>query len=257
MLKKFIFLLFLSFVVKTTSQTKTIHVFVALCDNQFQGIVPVPSKLGNGKDAKNNLYWGAMYGIKSYFKYKTKDWIFKGIISTNNSIIIERILFKHKNKDLFLVADAYDGQYIKKCTEDFLKASNHQNHETITFQDKQINIGGKASLLAYIGHDGLMDFNINISYQNTSNLSKKDIIILACFSQDYFSDEIKKANANPILWTTNLMAPEAYTLEAAVNSWSENKSSNIIKENAAKAYHTYQKCGMKGARSLFSSGFKN
>ena len=29
---------------------KLIHVLVALCDNQFQGIVPVPAKIGNGDD---------------------------------------------------------------------------------------------------------------------------------------------------------------------------------------------------------------
>ena len=53
--------------------TKTIHVFVALCDNDNQGIVPVPKKLGNGNDPGNNLYWGALYGIRTYLK-KSKDW---------------------------------------------------------------------------------------------------------------------------------------------------------------------------------------
>ncbi len=38
------------------SNTETIHVFVALCDNQNQGIVPVPASLGNGQDPKSNLY---------------------------------------------------------------------------------------------------------------------------------------------------------------------------------------------------------
>ena len=37
-------------------QTKTIHVFVALCDNENQGIVKVPAVIGNGQDARNNLY---------------------------------------------------------------------------------------------------------------------------------------------------------------------------------------------------------
>lgn len=32
------------------STTRTVHVFVALADNQYQGIVPVPPKLGNGDD---------------------------------------------------------------------------------------------------------------------------------------------------------------------------------------------------------------
>ena len=66
------------------AQTKTIHVFVALCDNQFQGIVPVPQILGNGKNPKQNLYWGALYGVRSYFENKAKDWKFVKQIPSNN-----------------------------------------------------------------------------------------------------------------------------------------------------------------------------
>ncbi len=50
------------------SETNTIHIIVALCDNKYQGIVPVPKTIGNGQDPKNNLYWGTAYGIKTYFK---------------------------------------------------------------------------------------------------------------------------------------------------------------------------------------------
>lgn len=81
-------------------QTKTIHVFVSLCDNVNQGIVPVPKALGNGKDTKNNLYWGAAFGMKSYFKNKTTDWNLVNSIKTENPIILERLLFKHATKDI-------------------------------------------------------------------------------------------------------------------------------------------------------------
>ena len=47
---------------------RTVHVFVALADNQNQGIVPVPAALGNGRDPQRNLYWGAAYGLKTFFK---------------------------------------------------------------------------------------------------------------------------------------------------------------------------------------------
>ena len=57
--------------------TKTIHIFVALCDNKYQGIVPVPKAIGNGQDHNNNLYWGALYGIRTYFKKN-----FTGVILT-------------------------------------------------------------------------------------------------------------------------------------------------------------------------------
>ncbi|HBH24362.1 MAG TPA: hypothetical protein DDY13_13175 [Cytophagales bacterium] len=49
-------------------QIRTIHVFVALCDNEHQGIVPVPNTLGNGKDPNSNLYWGAAQTYNNYQK---------------------------------------------------------------------------------------------------------------------------------------------------------------------------------------------
>jgi hypothetical protein len=81
------------------------------------------------------------------------------------------------------------------------------------------------------------------------------VIILACYSKSYFSPEIKKANANPILWTTHLMAPEAYTLKAAIDGWIKNETGADIDERAAQTYNKYQKCGINGARNLFTTGF--
>lgn len=37
----------------TLQAQKTIHVYVALCDNVYQGIVPVPKTIGNGDDPRN------------------------------------------------------------------------------------------------------------------------------------------------------------------------------------------------------------
>src|SRR3954470_7171942 len=53
---------------------RTIHVLVALCDNKYQGIIPVPKSIGNGQDPASNLYWGCDLGLKTYFKKKTSDW---------------------------------------------------------------------------------------------------------------------------------------------------------------------------------------
>ncbi len=241
--------------VKTYADIKTIHVYVALCDNEFQGIVPVPEKIGNGKDPKLNLYWGAGYGVKSFFKFRTKEWKFVKQLKSTNPIILDRLLFKHSSKDIYLLADAYDGEKIKTCIEDFLKASNTQNNLKITENNIELNFGGGSDLIAYIGHDGLMEFDVDINYKVVKK-KKRDVIILACYSRDFFTQEITKANANPILWTTHLMAPEAYTLKAAIDGWINNETGKQIDERAAQAYNKYQKCGIKGARNLFTTGFK-
>jgi len=86
---------------------KTIHILVALCDNKYQGIVPVPEKIGNGQDPYYNLYWGTAYGIKTYFK-KSKDWNLIESFKIDD-LVLERIIFKHVSKEVYLVADAYDG----------------------------------------------------------------------------------------------------------------------------------------------------
>lgn len=235
-------------------QVKTVHVFVALCDNEHQGIVPVPKTLGNGKDPKNNLYWGAGFGVKTYFKSKTTDWILLTSVKPENPVILQRLLFKHSTKDIYLLADAYDGEKIKICVEDFLKATNGQNPIQVIYDSLKLKFSGNADLITYLGHNGLMDFKVNIKYDTNEN-KKKDVILLACYSKSYFSPEIRKTKANPILWTTHLMAPEAYTLKSAIDGWILNESGAKIVERAAQTYNKYQKCGIKGARNLFTTGF--
>ncbi len=244
----------LLFTISLQAQTRTVHVFVALCDNVNQGIVPVPKSLGNGQDPNTNLYWGAAFGVRSYFKYKTEDWKLVSTTKPSESIILERVLFKHVTEDVYLLADAYDGAKIKSCTEDFLKTSNGQLPVTFEHDSMELNFGGGSDMVAYIGHDGLMDFNVNVKYNPTVK-KKKDVIILACYSKSYFINEVKEAQATPLLWTTHLMAPEAYTLKSALDGWMKGESGADIDERAAQAYNKYQKCGIKGARNLFTTGF--
>jgi hypothetical protein len=47
------------------------------------------------------------------------------------------------------------------------------------------------------------------------------------------------------------MAPEAYTLEAALSGWLNHESPKQIRDRAARAYHTFQKCGLTAAQRLF------
>lgn len=136
----------------------------------------------------------------------------------------------------------------------FLKASNGQLVEQVQHNNHQLSFGGNSNLTAYIGHDGLMEFEVTVQYQKVKK-KDKEAIILACFSKDYFSPEVQQTGAEPILWTTHLMAPEAYTLKAALDGWVNGETAKQIEERAAQAYHKYQKYGINGARNLFTSGF--
>jgi hypothetical protein len=238
-----------------TAATRTVHVFVALADNVHQGIVPVPRLLGNGDDPDRNLYWGSAYGVRTFFA-NSKEWKLLSKQSHPKFAVLERCVFKHGADDVYMVADAYRGSEIQQAILDFFDAAGANFPEEIAVDDRGIRIsaGGGADLVAYIGHDGLMDFTLP-RMAHDRNKSKRPAIILACASQQYFASALRAAGAYPLLWTTNLMAPEAYTLKAALDGWIGNESDEQIRDRAALAYDHYQKCGIKAARRLFATGW--
>jgi len=252
---RFLFILLFSlFVTISYSQIKTIHIFVALCDNEHQGIVPVPSGIGNGQDPRTNLYWGCGYGVKTYFDKYSDNWTLIKTWKNVNSIVLERILFKHKSQNVYLLADAYDGAHMQETMIVMLQASSGHKVEKVSYEGIDLSFGGGANLIGFIGHNGLMDSDINESFTPADSL-KRETIILACYSKSYFSEYIKQTGAYPLLWSTHLMAPEAYTIKWAIDFWILGKSNDEIKERAAQAYNKYQKCGINGARKLLVTGW--
>jgi hypothetical protein len=90
------------------------YVIVALCDNVNQGIVPVPAALGNGEDPARNLYWGARFGVKTHFN-ASREWRMVSAVENPAPKVLERVVYKHKTLDAYLVADAYRGAEIKQA----------------------------------------------------------------------------------------------------------------------------------------------
>ncbi|HKS41926.1 MAG TPA: hypothetical protein VJX74_15025, partial [Blastocatellia bacterium] len=232
---------------------RVIHVLVALCDNEHQGIVPVPAKIGNGDDPQNNLYWGARYGVKTFFA-KSGYWKMLAQSSNPRPGILERCIFKLSSKEVYIVADAYRGMEIKQSIVDFLEYASGGASETINSDGLALNAGGGADLIAFVGHNGLMDFKLD-AYPTSKDNRQRDAVILCCMSRNYFYEPLRSTGANPLLWTTGLMAPEAYVLNAAIDAWLINSISEDVRARAAEAYNTYQRCGAKAARNLFATGW--
>ena len=143
---------------------------------------------------------------------------------------------------------------MKRATIDFFEANAGNNGVVVKYEGNSLSFGGNANLLAYVGHDGLMEFDVEGNFEQT-NAKKRDAIILACVSKDYFKPYLQKTKSNPLVWTTGLMAPEAYTLKAAIDGWILNETNMQIRERAAQAYHKYQRCGIRGARNLLVTGY--
>ena len=232
------------------------HVFVALADNQHQGIIPVAAILGNGEDPEHNLYWGSAYGVKTFFT-RSSDWEKLHCGDKPKREILERCVFKYRAANVYLVADAYRGMEIKQAILDFLDSAAGDGADVMNVTgvsgSVSLPIRGGANLVAYIGHDGLMDFQLPRTPRQ-KNPTRRDAIVLACASKQFFTDSIRASGAYPLIWTTGLMAPEAYTLKSALDGWIAGESNDQIRDRAAGAYDKYQKCGFRAAHRLLTSG---
>jgi len=239
------------------SQLRTVHVFVALADNQHQGIVPVAAVLGNGEDAARNLYWGSAYGVKTFFS-RSAEWAKLSCVGKPKAEILERCVFKYRAANVYLVADAYRGMEIKQAILDFLDSAAGDGAETLSVPGEsgtvKLPIRGGANLVAYIGHDGLMDFQLS-KFPVKKNDVHRDAVVLACASKQFFSPALRASGAYPLVWTTGLMAPEAYTLKSALDGWIAGETGEQIRHRAAGAYDKYQKCGARASHRLLVSGW--
>jgi len=218
-----------------------ISVIVSLVDNLSQGIEPVPAKIGNGDDPRNNLYWGALYGVKTFLS-KADGWHNLGCEQNINDTILERCHFAWQDK-LTVTADAYRGSKIDQAMLDFIQ-------QAATPPDAAVR-----EMVVFIGHDGLMD------EQNQPIINRfpkhaehdKQAVVLACMSDEYFSEHLQAAGSKPVVTTFSFMAPEAYVLEAVARGFANQASEAELRSSAGAAYAKYQRISAKAGRSVFGA----
>ena len=230
-------LLLLVLTLTASADPARIHVFVALADNKSQGILPVPEAIGNGDDASRNLYWGCSEALKPVLK-SSSQWKLNRTESNPTASIIERVTFLHTSGKWELVADAYRGTAIKQCTVDFFAALSSDATGT--------------PLVAYIGHDGLMDFAL----PETATARRgpgRDVVVLCCKSEDFFGPHLEKVGARPLLTTTQLMYPGGFILKALLDGWMTGESAEQIRQRAAVSYARNQKISEKAASGVFAA----
>ena len=243
---------------------RAVHVFVALCDNRNQGIAPVPKALGNGQDAKSNLYWGAQYGVKTFFR-RSKHWreVPAGQVAVAREYggsILDTAVFESAGPGakVYVLAEAFDGARMDVALRQFFEAAAGRLSRIVAWGTRPNQVvvlaGGAADMVCFVGHNGLMDRKPGRLPSKAAGLNPSCAVVLACKSREYFAEPLRRAGCPPLITTTGLMAPEAYTLEAIVRSWSAGRPAATVHARAAEAYAKYQKCSLPAARRLFAAG---
>ena len=214
-------------------RVKQVRVFVALCDNRTQGIVPVGEKIGNGDDPEANLYWGCSDGMGRWFA-KSGNWVVSRLERDVSAVLLRRLTLRHVDGDIELVAEAYRGSAMRECVRDFEAAA----------------ASGKHDLVAFIGHNGLMDFTLEAPRGSDGNATA--VVVLCCLSERYFGERLRAAGCRPLLMTQQLMYPGSFLLGAALETWRQGGSAEVVREAAAAVYAKNQKISVRAARGVFA-----
>lgn len=233
------------------------HVLVPLCDNKNQGIVPTSESLGNGLDPDHNLYWMTSKGVKRYFR-DLPDWKMVEDYENVREDILERVVFTKSfdnGAKVVLIADAYRGDRMPECLDDYFNSLSGKLIDSVEVDGNYIQINGKADLIAFNGHNGLMDETT--SYELADEKTKpKDAVSISCASGGFFKDHYSETRSYPLVHTTNLLYPGAFILEGILNKWAMLESDEACKKAAGNAYYKHKpKSGPNGSQNLFDYGW--
>ncbi|MEO1173811.1 MAG: hypothetical protein AAFX94_17445, partial [Myxococcota bacterium] len=138
----------------------TVHAVVLLADSIHQGIVPVPGPLGDGQSPETNLYWGARYGVKTFFG--RRGWRALAIDPPEAGALERRAWTRRiGGRPVVLVAEAWDGRHGRAFLERYLTLlSGDAKPESLRLPDgTSVSAGPGADAVVYIGHNVLMDFD--------------------------------------------------------------------------------------------------
>jgi hypothetical protein len=232
-MKTLLSILFIASAVLTQAAPKQVRVFVALCDNKTQGIMPVGEKIGNGDDPESNLYWGCSDGFGSFFRHSSR-WKVTASDKDVSATILRRLTLRHAEGDIDLVADAYRGSQIKQCIKDFEEAA----------------CSNKFDLVAFIGHNGLMDLKLEVPNKTEGN--DTEVVVLCCVSESYFGDRLLALGCRPMLMTQQLMYPGSFILHSAIEKWRTGGSRADIRAAAATSYAKNKKISVRAATGVFA-----
>ena len=155
-----------------------------------------------------------------------------------------------KPGEVLLLAEAWQGKHIEGAIRHFLEINRGEHVEALVAGDRRVEFGGSAHVTAFVGHNGLMDFSAPSLPRSVVRAPAHASVVLACVSDHYFSRLLAEKSV-PLLTTSGLMAPEAYSLDAALTSWFSGEPASDVRRAAASAYAKYQKTSERAALRLF------
>ncbi len=222
-----------------------VTVYVALCDNDSQGIVQVRNpRICRGDDAERNIYWGTRGGLKGYLE--AGRWKRLQYEASQDADVLLRASWKRalfagralrergvdKTIDVVITGLAYRGERIDRAMRDFLREVH---------RDRNCEVGpcDTPHLVGYVGHDYFLDVFDSTALMRESrgdSVLHKGVFALSCLGDKYIRPAITRDNAHILILNKHLTYPGAWTVGGIVAAVAAGQNARGIHRKASSFF---------------------
>lgn len=235
-------------------QPLVMQVHAPLCEAT---ILPCGSeRLGDGESLETNLYWATSAGFGRWFRRKGGGW--KRVFerrgeATGDPDVLSLAVYRRTLSApaswrrrgaparfaAFVVVHGWRGKAIDRALEAFARQSSGQDELLLEEGELRVRAGGAAHLVAYSGHNRLMD----VPAYRWPPPAERPIgaIAVACLTAEYLQQQATAATRIPLLLTRDFLFANAAPVEAVLLAFARGDSYAAIRRAAATAYAGVQK----------------
>jgi hypothetical protein len=249
----------------TAGKPLVVQVHVPLCDND---IIPCGNaRLGDGDNPDTNLYWATSPGFGRWFTRKKSGWTQVAELGPDGDVLEVRAFRRTvtaskawrtagapKMFDVYLVAYAWRGEAIDAALAAYAEDLYGGAERRIVLDDgTELAAGGAARIVAYVGHNRLMDVDAYDWPAASDGAPAKGAVAIACHTAAYMDEAVPAAERVPLLMTRDFLFANAAPLEGAVLAFAAGGDYAAIRKAAAAGYATAQKKKPEKVQGAFTN----
>lgn len=253
-----------------------VTVYVALCDNDSQGIIPVRNRsICDGDHPMQNMYWAGKNALAGMAKKQRWKKVSR-VEDPDGTLMVEQIWEKwaHPGPGLraagvdepfkiYVIGRAYRGNKIHNAFVDYLRAVHNDDALSMDLDGTTISYGGAGHVVGYVGHDYMMDVEPGsaalreiVDATRGDSSSAKGVFALACAGDSWIRPFISRENVYVMALNVYLAFPNAWTIDGILDGIADRGDGADIHRSAAKGFAKGQECGVTWARKALNHGPK-
>jgi hypothetical protein len=248
-----------------------ITVYVALCDNDSQGIVPVKNRaICRGDDPANNMYWATRGGLAGYLK--RAGWRRVHTAEPAEGPVLVRAVWRSSldtggaladrgvkgRTTAYIVGLAYRGREIRTAMIDYFPAVHGDAPLNGALETgESIAAGGASHVVGYVGHDYFYDTDepeTLLAEATGDSAQAKGVFALSCSGHRLIRPGLQRSNVHILLLNRTLAFPGAWTVGGIAKGVALGQNGAGIRREAAVAFSEGMGISLGAALGGFAFG---